>query len=67
MIKLNGKDWAQWDNQIGTFRAEVGGKILGLSTGDIPTALELAKSLEPEYFLTEEQIADLEAEKGARE
>jgi len=57
--------WAQWDWQIGTFRAFISGVIYGNSTGDINTAAELAAMLLPDTVLTAEQIAELEDEKAA--
>jgi hypothetical protein len=59
--------WAQWDWQIGTFRADINGEIYGKFTGDIMTAAELSVRLLPETALTQEQIAELELEKSSFE
>lgn len=44
MIAIPG-GWAQWDYQIGTFRAEVDGVVHGAFTGDIGTVEALAAVL----------------------
>ncbi len=52
--------WAQWDYQIGTFRAMVGDVIYGKFTNDLPSATDLAGLIQ----LTDEQVMQLEIEKG---
>lgn len=59
MIVLS-NGWAQWDYQIGTFRAMVGDVIYGKYTDDLPNAIDLARFVP----LTSEQIDDLQAEKS---
>jgi hypothetical protein len=62
MIKLT-NGWVQWDNQIGTFRAELEGVLYGVFTGDIETVSDLKDRTGIE--LTIEQENDLLAEKEA--
>jgi len=57
---LNG--WMQYDNQIGTFRGEKDGVIYGTYTNEITTAQALADAMGVE--LTEQELADLQAEKA---
>jgi len=54
-------DYAQWDYQLGTFRAEVGGVVYGTYTGEFTTAAALlaAAGLPPEM------ADELEAQKVA--
>jgi hypothetical protein len=58
MLQLANGGWAQWDNQIGTYRAEIAGVLYGRCAGDVldPSAL-------PE--VTADEIAELVAERVA--
>lgn len=58
MILFDG-GWAQWDYQIGTFRAEFDGVIYGVYTGEYPTAAALSAVIP----LSTDQAAELEAER----
>lgn len=55
--------WAQWDYQIGTFRAEIGSDVYGLFTGDIATPDDLETAIG--ITLTQSQKDELAAEKLA--
>ena len=59
-IEIDG-GYAQWDYQIGTFRADIGGVVYGLYTADIMHPTEFP------FVLTDEQIAALLQEKEAAE
>lgn len=54
--------WAEWDWQLGTFRAQINNNITGKYTGDINTVEELAIRIFP-TILTAEQILELNKEK----
>lgn len=64
MIEIEG-GWAQWDYQIGTYRAEVNGVIYGTYTGEIET-LEAFQVLLAGLgiVLLEQDKADLRAQKN---
>lgn len=64
MIEIPG-GWAQWDQQIGTYRAEVNGIVYGTYTGEIET-LEAFQILLAGLGITlsEQDIADLTAQKN---
>lgn len=57
--------WAQWDQMIGTFRAEKDGVVYGTYTGEIETIVQLEAVLGIEF--TEGESADLEHEKSPLE
>jgi hypothetical protein len=61
VVRLNDTTWLQWDWQIGTFRGEKDGVIYGEYTGEHITAESLIHEMG--VTLTEEQLADLKAEK----
>lgn len=61
MIKIE-NGWMQYDHQIGTFRGEKSGTVYGLYTGEIETAQALVDAMG--VTLTEQELADLKAEKG---
>ena len=61
MIAIEG-GWAQWDYQIGTYRAEVNGVVYGVFTDEIGTVNELEAILGVEF--SEQDQQDLEAEKS---
>jgi len=60
MIEIK-NGWAQWDAQIGTFRAEIDGVVYGTFTGSMPTASDLSDALPSP--LTSKQIIALSEEK----
>lgn len=62
MVKLDDTTWLQWDWQIGTFRGEKDGIVYGLFTDEHPTAESLIAAMG--VALTDEQLADLQAEKA---
>jgi hypothetical protein len=64
MIAIEG-GWAQWDYQIGTYRAEVNGVIYGVFTDEISTVNEFEAILGVEF--SEQDRQDLEAEKSVFE
>lgn len=53
--------WAQWDQAIGTYRAEKDGVVYGNYTGEIETIAQLEAVLGLEF--TDGEVADLESEK----
>jgi hypothetical protein len=65
MMKLT-NGWYQYDDQIGTYRAEVNGVIYGLFTNDIQTIDELKLRLPPKAAseITEEEVLELRLQKG---
>jgi hypothetical protein len=58
--------WAQYDYQIGTFRAQVGDTLIGEFTGHIPTADALAALLLSTFGIeiTDEDRQILEQERA---
>ena len=64
MISIPG-GWAQWDQQIRTYRAEKDGVVYGVYTGNIETVEQLAEVLGVEF--TEAEVADLAYEKSLSE
>ena len=61
MVRLDDTTWLQWDWQIGTFRGEKDGVIYGEFTGEHSTAESLVAAMG--VTLTDEQLADLKAER----
>lgn len=64
MIPIPG-GWAQWDYQVGTFRASVFDRVYGNFTGDIPTLKDLEDALliTEGISLSEQDKEDLEAQR----
>ena len=64
MIPISG-GWAQWDYQLGTFRADIFGRVYGSFTGDIPTLKDLEDILLTieGVSLSDQDRADLEAQR----
>jgi hypothetical protein len=67
MIGVTG-GWAQWDQMIGTFRADVNGTVIGNYTGEISTLAELEGLLNGMGItLNEQDRIDLQYEKDLAE
>lgn len=54
--------WVQYDGQIGTFRGERNGVIYGSYTNEFQEASQILALMH--VTLTQEEMADLNAEKG---